>query len=148
MGAWITLAAGVVGAAIALVGQQVTRHGEVKIHSGELLLEQCAQVLALSHDYTNRVWEERQLGLAGRVDGWDGRAHRFAVARLRILSANVDLRQALDELENAGEDLGKFWRSGNTDPDHFDLHWRRFIAARTAFENASADVIRQRLGNR
>ncbi|WP_194906204.1 hypothetical protein [Catenulispora rubra] len=147
MSAWITLAAAVVGATIALVGQQVTRRSEARRRGGELLLEQCALVVALAHDYTNRLWEEKELGLVGRVDGWDLQADRLAVARLRILSADNRLRQALEELEDAGEELGKYWRGGSSDSGEFDARKLRFKTARAAFEAASASVVKHSLGS-
>ena len=85
MGAWVTIAAGVVGAAIALVGQQWGRRGENRTHVGELVLEQCAHLIALSEDFRYRAWEESVLGQEGRVASWDLSSHRLAKARAEIL---------------------------------------------------------------
>ncbi len=98
MQAWVTLIATLAGAAVALFGQYVVRRGEIRTRHGELVLEQCAQVVALAHDYTNRIWEERQLFLKGRVQGWDFRANQQAVARLSILCADPALMRTLDDL--------------------------------------------------
>jgi hypothetical protein len=49
--AWVTLAAAIAGAAIALIGQQITKRGETRFRILELLLEQCTQLDALNTDY-------------------------------------------------------------------------------------------------
>ena len=45
------------GASVAWAAQYVTRRSEVRERQGNLLLEQCALIVALSEDYRNRVWE-------------------------------------------------------------------------------------------
>lgn len=52
------LIAGLAGALIALAGQQWGTQKANKARAGELLLEQCAQIVALSEDFRNRAWEE------------------------------------------------------------------------------------------
>lgn len=126
MQAWLTLLAAVAGAAIALAGQQVARRGDERRQTGERLLEEAAQVAALAEDFTNRIWEERTLGLAGQVDGWDLRGDRLSAARLRILSDDAILIAALDELHAAGISLGAYWRAGSSDPDDFEARRVRY----------------------
>ena len=84
MDVWVTLLATVAGAVIALTGQYIVKRGEKRTRSGELLLEQCAQVIALSEDLRNRVWEEKELGVQGTVEAWDLGAHRLAAARVKF----------------------------------------------------------------
>ena len=80
MTAWLTLIAGVAGAVISLAGQQLGSWGANRTSAGELLLEQCAQLIALSEDFRTRAWEETVLGQRDRVDTWDIASHRLALA--------------------------------------------------------------------
>jgi hypothetical protein len=143
----MTLLATFAGAAIALVGQHISRRGEARTRGGELLLEQCAQVVGLAEDFRNRVWEEKELGLAGRVDAWDLSTDRHASARLRILCDDAALLRALDDLYEAGNRLGTYWRRGAADPAEFETHWEQYKASCATFVAASASVVRERLGN-
>lgn len=146
MGAWVTLAAAVAGAAIAIVGQYVTRRGENGIRRAELVLEQCSQLVALSEDFRNRVWEERELGQSGRVDDWNLAAYRLAAARLRILCGDSRVLAALDEMNDAGKKLGAYWRRGNVDPSDFEQRYERLKMGVEVFVAASATLVRRRLG--
>jgi len=85
MEAWIGLAGVIAGAAIALGGQYLTRRSEQRERLTTVLLEQCATVVALSEDFRNRVWEERNQLAENVVAKWDLAAYRLAEARLRIL---------------------------------------------------------------
>ena len=59
MAAWIGLLGVLAGALIAFGGQYLMRRDERQERNITLLLEQCAVIVALSYDFRNRVWEER-----------------------------------------------------------------------------------------
>lgn len=101
MDAWIGLAGVVAGAFIAFVGQYMMRRSEMRERSEALLLEQAAVIAALSEDYRNRVWEERSKLAGDVVAAWDMGAYRLAEARLRILSGDHGLLEAMDELRES-----------------------------------------------
>jgi hypothetical protein len=147
MSAWVTLAAGVVGAAIALGGQQWGRRGEHRIQVGELLLEQCACIIALSTDFRNRAWEETVLGLKGRVDSWDLGSYRLARARIELLCKDGAVLSALEGLAASGQDYGAHLRRGDLDEDQLAALRARDIAACRAFVKESSQVVRRRLGS-
>lgn len=143
--AWITLLAGIAGAVIALGGQQLGTWNANRTRAGELLLEQCAQLIALSEDFRNRAWEETVLGQQGRVDGWDGAAHRLAMARARILCKDAAVLAALAEMEASGREYGGHLRRGDvSDEELADLRARN-KASISGLANASSAVIRRRL---
>lgn len=145
MDAWLALLAAVAGAAIALVGQYVVTAKQTRTRAGELILEQASALVALADDFRNRLWEERELGLTGRVEGWDLAAHRLAAARLRILCDDPALLAALDEFTAAGGRLGGYWRRGGVDPEELDRRWTRDRAAVDAFIEASRATVRKRM---
>jgi hypothetical protein len=145
MGAWGTLLATIAGAAIALVGQHLVKRAEERARISELLLEQCAVVAASSTEFRDRIWEERHLGLEGRVASWDLSALRLATARVHILSKDEALLSSLDELNRAGRRLGSGWRRASlNDADYSDL-WDRHGAAVKQFLAASGKAVRRRL---
>ncbi|WP_369243183.1 hypothetical protein AB5J56_13660 [Streptomyces sp. R21] len=145
MGAWGTLLATIAGAAIALVGQHLVKRAEEQARMSELLLEQCVAVAASSSDFRDRIWEERHLGLEGRVAGWDLSALRLATARLQILSKDDTLLASLDQLNKAGRRLGSSWRRGDVnDADYAEL-WDRHNAALKQFLAASGRAVRRRM---
>jgi hypothetical protein len=139
------MAAAIAGAAIALVGQHVIKRGEARVRIAELLIEQCAQVVALNDDYRNRVWEERKLGLAGRVESWDLYGHQLATARLKVLCNDVAVLRALVQVNLAGGVLGRCWRKGDSDPAEVETCWQDFKDASEAFVTASAVMVAQQL---
>lgn len=145
MGAWGTLLATVVGAAIALLGQHLVKRAEARARLSELLVEQCALVAASASDFQNRVWEERVLSMDGRVSSWDLSAHRLASARLQILSRDRSLLSALEELNKAGQQLGSYWRRGSVDDDEYTRRWNRHRTAKSQFLAVSGEVVRRRL---
>jgi hypothetical protein len=120
MEGWLALLAAVAGAMIALAGQHITRRGEQRSHRAELLVEQCATLLALSGDFRNRVWEERDLGLQDRVGAWDLAGFRLAAAKIAILCTDERLNEGVTELRTAGSDLGHYWRTGSRDDATLD----------------------------
>ena len=148
MGAWVTLAATVVGAAIALAGQNAVRHGEARMRFTDLLLEQCVQLNALDEDFRNRIWEEKELGLSGRVELWDLRGHRIATARLRVLCRDEHLLHALDEVVRTGKQLGRYWRRGQEDSAETEELFELYTVACAEFLAAAAVMIEKHLPSR
>jgi hypothetical protein len=59
MEVWIGVIGAAVGAIIALLGQYISNRLERRAKDAALILDQCAQLIALSEDYRNRVWQER-----------------------------------------------------------------------------------------
>jgi len=145
MDAWITLLAGIAGAVIALGGQQWGIWNSSRTRAGELLLEQCAQLIALSEDFRNRAWEETVLGQKGRVDGWDVAAHRLAMARARILCKDSAVLEALAEMEESGKEYGGHLRRGDVSEEELAALRDRNRASINALASASSTVIRRRL---
>lgn len=147
MNAWVTLLAAMVGAAIAVTGQWASRRGERISRRAELVLEQCAQLVALSDDFRNRLWEERVLGQTGRTPGWDLQSFSLAGARLRILCRDRVLLDALNELNTSGKALGAYWRQGRIEPGELDVRLQRDKDAAEAFVVASARLLHRHLGD-
>lgn len=146
MTAWITLVAGLAGAMIALAGQQWGMRRVHRTRTGELLLEQCAQLIALSEDFRNRAWEETVLGQQGRVDAWDLSGHRLAMARVRILCQDSAVHAALTELHESGTAYGGHLRRGDLSETELRALRERNKASIEAFASLSARVVRKRLG--
>jgi hypothetical protein len=148
MSAWVTLLAAAVGGVIAIAGQYVTKRNETATRRVELILEQCSQLVALSEDFHNRLWEEQVLGQPDRVAGWDVEGFRLAGARLRILCGDGDVLAALDELKASGKALGSYWRRHRVDDDEFGRRYQRSKVAVEGFAAASARLVRPYLGRR
>jgi hypothetical protein len=136
MDAWIGLAGVIAGAMIALSGQYLMRRTDARERSEALLLEQAAMVVALSKDYRNRVWEERNNIAANVVGAWDIGAFRLAEARLHILSNDPETLRTLNGLRRSGAALGRAWRLSPHDEQTVDAAWNthhdaieHFIAA-------------------
>ena len=145
MDGWLGLVGAAVGAGIAIVGQYVTTRRERKGRLAELLLEQCAQAVALEEDFRSRLFEERRLGRIGRVEEWDLRASTLAGARLRLLSNNEELLASARELAEAGTDLGRYWRTGGREPEEVDRLWRRHRQGIDSFIGVAGVVVRDRI---
>jgi len=146
MTAWITVVAGLVGALIALAGQQWGMHRANRTRAGELLLEQCAQLIALSEDFRNRAWEETVLGQQGRVDAWDLSGHRLATARVKILCQDSAVLAALTEMNESGTAYGSHLRRGDLTEDELKALRKRNKISIETFAASSARVVRRRLG--
>ena len=56
MDAWIGVIGALAGAAIALVSQYITNHSARRERDASILLDQCAQLIALTEDFRNRIW--------------------------------------------------------------------------------------------
>ena len=132
MDPWIGLIGVLAGAAIALLGQYGVRRMERRQARDALLLEQCAHVVALSEDYRNRLWEERKLGAENAVASWDMREYRLAGARIRLLTTNVEIGRALEQLVKIGTELGKAWRISRADNEELQQAW---VAHREGLDN-------------
>lgn len=141
MDAWGTLLATATGAAIALLGQYLSKRSEARAETVESLTEACAHVAASSKDLLNRVWEERVLNLEGRVVDWDLASHRLATARIQILSQDVGLLAALREVNDAGQALGACWRRGNAEESEYRARRDRYGAALRVFVEQSSRVV-------
>lgn len=130
MQGWFALAGAMTGGLIAIVGQFFLRLADRRNALVDLLLEQCAQVIALAEDMRNRVWEERRLGLQGPVSEWSLGEYRLAEARLKVACRDPDLHSALRKMEAAGEALGKAWRRRNqSSEDEIEAAWQQHRAA-------------------
>ena len=85
------------GGVVALVGQQLSGRSEAKDRNATLMLEQLSILVALSQDYRNRIWEERNNLSDDAVAKWDLGAYRMAQARVRILVSDSELLAAVRE---------------------------------------------------
>ena len=143
---WVTLLAGLAGGIIALAGQQWGTYRANRTRAGELLLEQCAQFIALSHDFRNRAWEETVLGQSGRVDAWDVSGHRLAMARIQILCRDPGVLAAVKEMHESGTAYGGHLRRGDVSDGELRALRERNKASIETFTTESARVVRRRLG--
>jgi hypothetical protein len=141
MYAWVGLAGVIAGAIITLGGQYVTRRSELRERQKSLLLEQCALLVALSEDYRNRVWEERNAVAAGVVAAWDLGAYRLAQARLRILCREAGVLNAIEVLGKAGTQLGRAWRLAPQDAEGVESAWQSHKSALKTFVAASSELV-------
>jgi len=141
MAAWIGLVGVVAGALIAFGGQYLTRRSDRQERNDALLLEQFAQVIALSEDYRNRVWEERKQVASDVVGKWDFGTYRLAEARLRVLSQDPKLIAALEALHETGVELGKAWRFTPGDQSAVDNAWKANREAIERFVAVSSQMI-------
>ncbi len=135
MEAWV----GLVGAVGATIGQHyLGRRDRVDSYKDEVLML-CAQVVALSEDFRNRVWEERT-GVADDVlASWDVSNYKLAEARLRILSSDSDLQGALRDLRKTGQRLGVAWRTADGD-SRVEVEWRAHKETLDRFVDVSAAI--------
>jgi hypothetical protein len=141
MQGWIGVIGALAGGAIALLGQYGFRLADRRDELTALFLEQCAQLVALSEDYRNRVWEERRLGLQGPVSEWRLGDYRLAEARVKILCLDARLLETLEQLRETGVTLGKAWRHAQGDDQEVEMAWRRHREALDQFVEASSAVI-------
>jgi hypothetical protein len=144
MTAWVGLAGVIAGAIIAFAGQDIMRRGDKRERFDALLLEQFADIIALSEDFRNRIWEERKQVASDVVGKWDLGAYRHAEARLRILSQEPNVKTALETLHEAGANLGDTWRTESGDKATIDS---ALTAHRDAIEQLLAvgsQIIRHR----
>ena len=143
MGAWIGLVGVVAGALIALVSQYLIRNSEARERRDALLLEQLAIIIALSGDYRDRVWQERKKVATGVVAAWDIGSYRLAEAKLRILSQDTNLLDALMALNQRGGELGVSWRLSPEDEAQTEIAWKAHKAALERFIAAGSTTFRR-----
>ncbi|MDQ2883316.1 MAG: hypothetical protein M3Y48_19655 [Actinomycetota bacterium] len=145
MEAWIGVIGAVVGAVIALLGQYISNRSERRARDAALLLDQCAHLIALSEDYRNRVWEERNLVANGVVAEWNIGEFRLAEARLKILCKDKASVAAIGRLQSTGQELGKAWRLERSESEALDAAWRNHREALNNFSQISGDLVRRRI---
>lgn len=110
MSAWVGVIGALAAATIALLGQYIISRSAQREREVILLLDQCAQLVALSEDYRNRIWEERKLGYTNSVSNWSIGEYRVAEARLKILCREDATLDAITRLRVTGVELGRAWR--------------------------------------
>jgi hypothetical protein len=140
MGAWIGLVGVVAGTLVAFIGQYIVRNSDSRERREAHLLEQLAILLALSEDYRNRVWEERNKVATGVVAAWDLSAYRHAEAQVRILSRDSNVLSALMSLKKTGAELGRSWRLAPEDESRTEAAWKAHRTAVDQFIAASSQV--------
>jgi hypothetical protein len=145
MEGWIGVIGAAVGAIIALLGQYIFNRSERDARDAALLLDQCAQLIALSEDYRNRVWEERNLLASDVVAQWNIGEFRLAEARLKILCKDKTAVAAIDRLHSTGQELGKAWRLEGSEGEALDAAWRDYREAINNFTQISGDLVRRRM---
>lgn len=143
--AWVGVVGALAGAAIALIGQYFTGRAAQRERAATLLLDQCAQMVAMSEDYRNRIWEERRLGTADAVAGWKIADYRLAEARMRILCKDRPVEEAIARLRRAGVELGKAWRMDRSNENRVDAAWNEYRESIDHFALASGKLVRSRL---
>jgi hypothetical protein len=146
MAAWVGLAGVVAGALIAFTGQYVMRRGERQERFDTLLLEQFAVIIALSEDFWNRVWEERNQVATDVAGKWDLETYRLAEARLRVLSQSPRVKEALEALDDTGAELGGAWRKRSGDEAAIDAALADHRAAIERLVAVSSQIIRHQTG--
>jgi hypothetical protein len=140
MAVWIGLIGVLAGALIAFGGQYLMRREERHERNTALLLEQSAVIVALSYDYRNRVWEERNQLANDAVANWDVGTYRLAEARLRILAPEPDFVAALTAVRKTGIALGTAWRLSPADEAAIESAWSAHNDAIGQFIAASSKV--------
>jgi hypothetical protein len=122
--AWVGLVGAIAGAALAMLGQWITNRSAANAQFAALIIAQCTQLIALSEDYRNRIWEERNGLSADTVGSWDLPAYRLAQAHLQVLCADADIQGCVDDLKRTGTDLGKAWRLSRAEGDVVEAAWQ------------------------
>jgi hypothetical protein len=140
MAVWVGLIGVLAGALIAFGGQYLMRREERQERNFALLLEQCATIVALSYDYRNRVWEERNQLANDAVASWDIGTYRLAEARLRILAPEPEFMAALMTVRKTGIALGTAWRLSTADETTVESAWSAHGEAISLFITASSKV--------
>ena len=135
----------VAGATIAMVGPYVVGRAEARERLGTLLLEQCSQLVALSEDYRNRIWEERNALSETAVADWDLPAYRLAQARLKILCTSEPVLASVTNLQQTGIALGREWRLSRTDGPAVETAWKAHRKALDDFTAHGSSLVLARL---
>jgi hypothetical protein len=139
------------GGLVTILGQYFLRLADKRTAFVDFVLEQCAQLIALEEDLRNRVWEERALGLGGRVSEWPLSEYLVAEARLKIACRDRGLHDALQDIQLAGRALSTAWRGDERDEEAVEAMWRqhrealdRLIAVSGALLERAGDARRRR----
>ena len=140
MGAWIGLVGVVAGALVALVSQYIIRNSEARERRDALLLKQLAMVIALSEDYRDRIWRERNMIATGVVASWDIGSYRLAEAKLKILCQDSNLLATLVALNRRGGELGTSWSLSPEDESRTEAAWKAHKAALEQFIAAGSTM--------
>jgi len=143
MGAWIGLVGVVAGALVALVSQYIIRNSEARERRDALLLKQLAMVIALSEDYRDRIWRERNMIATGVVASWDIGSYRLAEAKLKILCQDSNLLATLVALNRRGGELGTSWSLSPEDESRTEAAWKAHKAALEQFIAAGSTMVRR-----
>ena len=143
MAAWVGLVGVLAGALFAFAGQYALRHMERQDRYDALLLEQFTCIIGLSEDFRNRIWEERKQVASDVVSKWDLAAYRRAEALLRILSQQ-SVREALENLDEAGANLGDAWRTKSGDNAAIDSLLADHRKAIEQLVDVSSDIMQHR----
>ncbi len=112
------------GALLGFFGQHLNRKFELLDRRGELLLEQAAIIVAMSEDFRNRVWAERNNLAADVVQAWDYGAYRLAEARVLLLCREPGVVAAINSLRKNGHALDNSWRLRDRDESEVDAAWQ------------------------
>ena len=131
--AWIGLLGAALGGLIALGGQQLASRAEHREARRAELLSSVSALIALSEDFRNRVWEERNQLSDTAVADWDLRAYRLAEAQVMVLLSDPQDRAAAEALRRRGSDLGRCWRTQKVDGPDLEAAWAAHKASLEAF---------------
>ena len=105
MDAAIGLIGVIAGALIALYSQRFQQRAGEDTDIRKVLLQQCANVVALEHDFRHRVFDHRERKLPNTLPEWPRSKRREAEAQILILSTNDQLRDQLLLLRRKGAAL-------------------------------------------
>ena len=136
MEAWIGLVGVLLGGLIGFVTQRISERSNRSIASLQALTEAVALVIALSEDYRNRVWEQRNELDSNAVAAWDLKESRLAQSRVRLLTSDTKLLDCERALQRTGTDLGKAIRLAPSGDDDIQQAWE---AHRLALDNLVAE---------
>lgn len=124
-----------------MLGQQVSARREERTARSAELLNQLSILIALSEDYRNRVWEERN-GLSDRsVSDWDMAGYRRAQARVKLLVRDEAVLRDLRRLESSGQALGKEWRLGKAERPELEQTRKEHRSALDTFLVTARDLV-------
>jgi hypothetical protein len=145
VGAWIGLVGVVAGAGLAAAGQWLTNRSASQGRFASLVVSQCSELIALSEDFRNRLWEERNGLRTDAVALWDLASYRVAEAHLQVLAENASIQSAVADLKQTGANLGRTWRIGRTDDDALEEAWRAHRGALDRFIEASREFVKPKV---
>ena len=84
----------------------------------------------------------------GKVDAWDLTGYRHAAARLKVLSFDVALLGALEDLTESGKRLAGYWRRGQADSAELERRREEDKEVCARFIAASSMTVKRRLGGK